>query len=49
MLVGFFEEGVFRCYLQATLTRGINFWWALGVVSDLRQAGDAAQRQRSVG
>lgn len=23
-----FEEGVFRCYLQATLTRGLNFWWA---------------------
>lgn len=26
---GFFEEGSFRCYLQFTLTRGINFWWAL--------------------
>jgi membrane protease YdiL (CAAX protease family) len=22
------EEGLFRCYLQFTLTRGINFWWA---------------------
>jgi membrane protease YdiL (CAAX protease family) len=32
LLVGFFEEGIFRCYLQFTLTRGINFWWALGIV-----------------
>jgi len=31
VLVGFFEEGMFRCYLQYTLTRGINFWWALAV------------------
>jgi hypothetical protein len=28
-----FEEGIFRCYLQFTLTRGINFWWALGIWS----------------
>jgi uncharacterized protein len=33
LLVGLFEEGTFRCYLQATLTRGINFWWALGAVT----------------
>jgi membrane protease YdiL (CAAX protease family) len=32
LLTGFFEEGTFRCYLQFTLTRGINFWWALGIV-----------------
>jgi hypothetical protein len=32
LLVGCFEEGAFRCYLQFTLTRGINFWWALGVI-----------------
>lgn len=31
LLVGFFEEGTMRCYLQATLSRGINFWWALAV------------------
>jgi membrane protease YdiL (CAAX protease family) len=31
ILVAFSEEGSFRCYLQFTLTRGINFWWALGV------------------
>jgi len=33
LLVGCVEEGVFRCYLQFTLTRGINFWWALGIVA----------------
>jgi len=32
LLVGCFEEGMFRGYLQFTLTRGINFWWALGTV-----------------
>ncbi len=31
LLVGCVEEGLFRCYLQFTLTRGINFWWALAV------------------
>ncbi|HEY3703460.1 MAG TPA: CPBP family intramembrane glutamic endopeptidase [Terracidiphilus sp.] len=31
LLVACSEEGIFRCYLQYTLTRGINFWWALGV------------------
>jgi len=33
LLVGCVEEGVFRCYLQFTLTRGINFWWALGIIA----------------
>jgi len=32
LLVSCVEEGIFRCYLQFTLTRGINFWWALGIV-----------------
>ena len=32
LLTGCFEEGVFRGYLQFTLTRGINFWWALGTI-----------------
>jgi len=30
LLVGCVDEGMFRGYLQFTLTRGINFWWALG-------------------
>lgn len=29
---GLFEEGSFRCFLLYTLTRGLNFWWALGLV-----------------
>ena len=33
LLVGCVEEGLFRCYLQFTLTRGINFWWALGTIA----------------
>ena len=32
LLTGLSEEGSFRCYLQYTFTRGINFWLALGVV-----------------
>jgi membrane protease YdiL (CAAX protease family) len=32
LMVGCVEEGIFRCYLQFTLTRGINFWWALGII-----------------
>jgi len=35
LLVGLFEEGTFRGYLQFTLTRGINFWWALATVGAL--------------
>ncbi len=35
VMVAFVEEGVCRCYLQFTLTRGINFWWALGIVGAL--------------
>lgn len=35
LLTGLFEEGSFRCYLQFTFTRGINFWWALGIVGAL--------------
>ncbi|HEV2134963.1 MAG TPA: CPBP family intramembrane glutamic endopeptidase [Terracidiphilus sp.] len=48
LLTGFFEEGSFRCYLQFTFTRGINFWWALAVVAAacldlaLRHVGPAA-------
>ena len=35
LLVGLCEEGGFRCYLQTTLTRGINFWWALAGVGGI--------------
>ena len=35
LFVGMTEEGLCRCYLQFTLTRGINFWWALGIVLGL--------------
>lgn len=35
LLVGLFEEGSFRCYLLFTLTRGINFWWALASVGTI--------------
>lgn len=35
LMVGLFEEGTFRCYLQFTLTRGLNFWWALGINATL--------------
>jgi hypothetical protein len=35
LLVGCVEEGIFRCYLQSALTRGINFWWALGIIAVL--------------
>jgi len=29
LVVGSVEEGMFRCYALFTVTRGINFWWAL--------------------
>ena len=31
LVVGCVEEGMFRCYLQFTLARGINLWIALGL------------------
>ena len=33
LLVGCVEEGLMRCYLQFTLTRGLNFWIAAGLVA----------------
>jgi hypothetical protein len=33
LLTGLSEEGLTRCYMLFTLTRGINYWWALGTVS----------------
>ncbi|MGD0911965.1 MAG: lysostaphin resistance A-like protein [Terracidiphilus sp.] len=35
LLVGCVEEGLFRCYLLSTLTRGLNFWWALAAVGGM--------------
>jgi uncharacterized protein len=48
LMVGCFEEGTMRCYLQYTLTRGMNFWWATGIIAALcgllvwRTRGDGA-------
>ena len=33
LLVGCVEEGTFRCFLQFTFARGLNFWWALAIES----------------
>jgi len=33
LMVGLFEEGTMRCYLQYTFTRGLNFWWAFGIIA----------------
>jgi CAAX protease family protein len=35
LLTGLSEEGMTRCYMLFTLTRGINYWWALGSVITL--------------
>ena len=47
LMVGCVEEGTFRCYLQYTLTRGINFWWALGINAVL--CADLAVRAKGNG
>jgi uncharacterized protein len=33
LLTGLSEEGMTRCYMLFTLTRGVNYWWALGSVA----------------
>jgi uncharacterized protein len=35
LMVGCFEEGMMRCYLQYTFTRGINFAWATALIACL--------------
>ncbi len=43
LMVGVFEESLLRGYLQYTLSRGLNFWWAalvLSVVFALGHAGN---------
>jgi hypothetical protein len=47
LVVGCVEEGIFRCYLQFTLTRGINFWWALGIIAAI--CGDLMLRAKGNG
>jgi CAAX protease family protein len=48
LMVGCFEEGTMRCYLQYTFSRGLNFWWAVGLIGCLcallllRTKGEAA-------
>ena len=48
LMVGCFEEGTMRCYLQYTFSRGLNFWWAAGIIASLcglllwRTRGEAA-------
>lgn len=39
LLTGLVEEGSTRCYLQFTLTRGINFWWAFGLIGAMCLCG----------
>jgi len=39
LLVGFAEEGMIRCYMLFTLARGINYWWALGLVGAMSVSG----------
>jgi membrane protease YdiL (CAAX protease family) len=35
LLVGCVEEGIFRGFLLSTLTRSLNFWWALAAVAGM--------------
>ena len=48
LLTGFFEEGSFRCYLQYTLTRGINFWWAFGILAVICASGLIFQKGEGI-
>lgn len=47
VLVGFVEEGVMRCFLLFTLARGMNFWWAIGLVAAM--CGDLVIRAKGNG
>jgi hypothetical protein len=35
LFTGLGEEGMTRCYMLFTLTRGVNYWWALATVASL--------------
>ena len=47
LLVGCVEEGMMRCYFLYTLTRGLNYWWALGLVAVI--CGDLILRSKGNG
>jgi len=47
LVVACVEEGLFRCYLQFTLTRGLNFWWALAAQAAI--CGYMLERARNDG
>lgn len=47
LMVGCVEEGIVRCFLLATLTRGVNFWWAGGLVALM--CGDLLWRAKGNG
>jgi len=47
LLVGCMEEGIMRCFLLFTLARGINFWWAIGLVAAM--CGDLLIRAKGNG
>jgi len=49
LLVGCVEEGLFRGYLQFTLTRGLTFWWALALEIILCVYAFAKARQDAPG
>lgn len=48
LLVGVFEESLFRGYLQCTLARGVGFWWAALLLSLAFAAGHLDNNGESI-
>jgi membrane protease YdiL (CAAX protease family) len=48
LLVGVFEESLFRGYLQCTLARGVGFWWAALLLSLAFAAGHLGNNGESI-
>jgi uncharacterized protein len=48
LLVGVFEESLFRGYLQSTLARGVGFWWAALLLSLAFAAGHLGNNGESI-
>jgi CAAX protease family protein len=48
LLVGVFEESLFRGYLQYTLARGVGFWWAALLLSLAFAAGHVDNNGESI-